>query len=101
MTVRQLPHRHIRGLTRREVLQVGYSGFLGLGLSSALAGRWAAAAAVPSRGRARAVIFVFLTGAPSHQDMWDLKPEAPEGIRGEVRPIDTNVPGARIGPHPP
>ena len=44
-------------------------------------------------GRARSVIILFLSGGPAHQDMWDLKPDAPEEIRGTFRPIATNVPG--------
>jgi hypothetical protein len=39
---------------------------------------------------------LFLSGGPSQLDMWDLKPEAPEEIRGTFKPIDTNVPGVRI-----
>jgi hypothetical protein len=49
----------------------------------------------------KAVIMVFLAGGPPHQDMFDLKPEAPEGIRGEFRPIATNVPGLEICEHMP
>jgi hypothetical protein len=44
----------------------------------------------------KAVIMIFLAGGPPHQDMFDLKPGAPEGIRGEFRPIPTNVPGLDI-----
>jgi len=52
-------------------------------------------------GRAKSVILLFLTGAPSHQDIWDLKPDAPAEVRGEFRPIDTVTPGVQIGPHVP
>ncbi len=87
---------------RRELLQVGFSGFLGLGLHQLLGTqRRASAAGEPNFGGVKSVIFVFLTGAPSHQDMWDLKPEAPAGIRGEFQPIDTNVPGVQISEHLP
>jgi len=87
---------------RREILQVGFSGFLGLGLHHVVgATRLAAALSERERGRVKSVIFVFLTGAPSHQDMWDLKPEAPVGIRGEFEPIDTNVSGVQISEHLP
>src|SRR5258705_4279221 len=44
----------------------------------------------------RSVIFVLLCGGPSHLDTWDLKPDAPEDIRGPYRPIATSVPGMRI-----
>ena len=47
--------------------------------------------------RHKAVINVFLGGGPPHQDMWDIKTEAPAEIRGEFKPIATNVPGIQIG----
>jgi hypothetical protein len=52
-------------------------------------------------GKARSVILLFLSGGPAHQDMWDLKPDAPEEIRGTFRPIATNVPGIAICEHLP
>src|ERR1019366_932177 len=79
-------------------LQVGYSGFLGLGLSSLLAQR---ASATPPRRTPKSVIIVFLTGAPSHLDMFDLKPDAPAEIRGEFRPIQSRTPGLLVGEHLP
>lgn len=91
-------------LTRKAFLQVGFSGLLGLGLADVLAGRQATGAEqAPGTlsGRAKSVILVFLTGAPSHQDIWDLKPDAPVEVRGEFQPIDTNVGGVRVGPHIP
>src|SRR6188768_1937793 len=45
----------------------------------------------------RAVINIFLGGGPPHQDMWDLKPDAPAEVRGEFRPINTKVTGIQIG----
>jgi uncharacterized protein (DUF1501 family) len=90
-------HRHAIGINRREFLQVGYSGLLGLGLSSLLTQR----AAAQNTRTPKSVIIVFLTGAPSHLDMFDLKPDAPAEIRGEFRPIQTNVPGIQIGEHLP
>ncbi|MBM4071295.1 MAG: DUF1501 domain-containing protein [Planctomycetes bacterium] len=92
-------HSHRIGITRREMLQVGYSGLLGLGLSSVLGGGVAAAAT--ERRQARSVIIVFLTGAPSHIDMFDMKPEAPAEIRGEFRPIATRLPGVQVCEHLP
>src|SRR5439155_5220329 len=53
------------------------------------------------RRRARSVIMLFLSGGPSHLDMWDLKPDAPEEIRGTFRPIRTNVGGIDISEHMP
>lgn len=97
-------HHPASGLTRKEFLQVGFSGMLGLGLTDLISGRQARGESENSSapfGKAKSVILVFLTGAPSHQDIWDLKPEAPVGIRGDYLPIDTNVPGIQIGPHVP
>ena len=85
-----------QGLNRKEFLQVGFSGFLGLGLNHVL-GRKSSGAVDRGRRPVRSVVLVFLTGAPSHQDMWDLKPSAPVEIRGEFKPIETNVPGIQIG----
>ena len=98
-----MSHRHRRGISRKEFLQVGFSGLFGLGLSEVFAGRKVKAASdtpLPT-GKAKSVVLVFLTGAPSHQDIWDLKPEAPDAVRGEFKPIDTNVPGVQVGPHIP
>jgi hypothetical protein len=55
----------------------------------------------PGFGRARSCIVLFLFGAPAHQDIWDLKPDAPVGIRGEFQPISTSVPGLFVGEHIP
>ena len=52
-------------------------------------------------GRAKSCILVYLLGGPPHQDMFDLKPEAPAEIRGPFQPIDTNVPGMQICEHLP
>lgn len=94
-------HRHAVGLSRRELLQVGYSALLGMGLPSLLARQAQAEAGSGPKPRAKSVVLVFLTGAPSHIDTFDLKPEAPEGIRGEFREIETVAPGVRIGEHLP
>ncbi len=96
-------HRHHCGFSRKEFLQVGFSGLLGLGLTDVLAGRQVVAESNRplQKGKANSVVLVFLTGAPSHQDIWDLKPEAPDTVRGEFKPIDTNVPGMQVGPHIP
>src|SRR5262249_43048850 len=91
-----------KGITRRAWLQVGYAGFLGLGLSS-LAGRsQSAQQKQPRRQRkAKSVILVFLTGAPSHLDTFDPKPDAPKEIRGEFATIATRVASLRVGEHLP
>ncbi len=95
-------HRHETGLIRREFLQVGFSGFLGMSLPGLMAARAQAAATIaPKTGRAKSVLLVFLTGAPSQLDTFDMKPNAPEGIRGEYKPIATNVPGIQYCEHLP
>jgi Protein of unknown function (DUF1501) len=80
------------GVTRRDFLKVGGLALGGLSLPQLLR---AEAQSGISRSH-KAVIMIFLAGGPPHQDMFDLKPEAPEGIRGEYRPIPTNVPGIDI-----
>jgi hypothetical protein len=96
--------RHCDGLTRREILRAGALGFGGLSLPGLLALENSAAALTTTRrrgGRARSVILLFLSGGPSHLDMWDLKPDAPEEIRGTFRPIGTRAPGILISEHLP
>jgi uncharacterized protein (DUF1501 family) len=98
-------HRHPVGINRRELLQVGYSGLLGLGLSSLFARRALSADAPRSAGNTprspKSVILIFLTGAPSQLDTFDMKPDAPEGMRGEFRPIASRVPGIFVSEHLP
>ena len=89
--------RFCDGVTRRDFLKLGGLALGGLSLPELL--RAEAAAGVT--GSHKAVIMVFLAGGPSHQDMFDLKPEAPSGIRGEYRPIPTDVPGLDICEHMP
>ncbi len=102
-------HRHRIGINRRELLQVGYSGLLGIGLSSLVAQRAQANPPSPptplpgggGRNRPKSVIIVFLTGAPSHLDMFDMKPDAPAEIRGEFRPTATRTLGLHVCEHLP
>jgi hypothetical protein len=97
-------------LHRRQLLQLGGLGTLGLGLTDLLAARNLAAkeqsgkvtsafSDAPGFGKAKACIVMFMWGGPSHIDTWDMKPEAPSEIRGEFKPIDTNVAGVRISEH--
>jgi hypothetical protein len=92
--------RHCDGLTRRELLRVGALGVGGLTLPGLLQLQQAAAAGATPR-RARSVIVLFLSGGPSHLDMFDLKPDAPEEIRGTFRPTATRVPGVQLSEHLP
>ena len=90
------------GFHRRDFLKIGTGGVLGLTLPQLL--RLEALAAPTPRKekrRANAVIMLWLGGGPSHQDMWDLKPDAPEGIRSQFKPIPTKADGVRISEHLP
>ncbi len=85
------------GLSRRELLKVGGAGLLGLDLPRLLA----AAAETGGRPKAKSLIVFVLEGGPAHQDLWDMKPDAPAEIRGEFRPIATTVPGLSFCEHLP
>lgn len=84
--------RNCQGLTRREILQVGGLGALGLTL-----GQVPALPANPGKGREPSCIFIFLSGGPSHLETFDPKPVAPVNIRGPYGTISTKVPGIQIG----
>jgi hypothetical protein len=80
-------------LTRRECLQVGFSTYLGLGLPQILSAK---AESRSVKTKHKSVILIFLTGAPSHIDTFDPKPDAPAEIRGSFSTIATSVNGIRI-----
>src|ERR1043165_5192592 len=84
-------------LDRRRFLHVGAITALGLSLPALL--RASALPPDPSSGfgRARRCILLFLTGGPPQLDTFDLKPNAPQEIRGEFRPIATRIPGIQLG----
>ena len=81
------------GLTRRSFLQIGGLALGGMSLPQVLQAEQAAGV----NGNGKGIIMVFLPGGPPHQDMWDIKMDAPAEIRGEFTPIQTNVPGIEIG----
>jgi hypothetical protein len=85
------------GISRRSFLQIGGLAMGGLSLAEILQAE-AQAGVQSSR---KAIIMVFLSGGPPHQDMFDLKPSAPLEIRGEFQPIATSVPGVQICEHLP
>src|SRR5579871_2036973 len=87
------------GISRREFLQIGSAGFLGL----TLPGLFAAQAARGDRyvDNEMLLILVFLWGGPPHQDTFDMKPDGPDVVRGQFKPIPTNVPGIQICEHLP
>src|SRR4051812_27851516 len=90
------------GPTRRELLRAGALSLLGL-TASDLARLRAAPAASPAaeKRRRNSCVFLFLFGGPSHVDLWDMKPTAPEQVRGEFRPAATRVPGVHVCEHLP
>src|SRR5688572_22473233 len=78
------------GISRRELLQAGGAGLLGLNLPKLMA----AEQSLPvGRVRAKSVIFLFLFGGPSQLETFDLKPDAPSKIRGPYKPIASRTPG--------
>ncbi|HSQ58032.1 MAG TPA: DUF1501 domain-containing protein, partial [Gemmata sp.] len=87
------------GVTRREMLRVGGLAVAGLSLEDVL--RLRAASPDPSAARGKSVIMIWLRGGASHIDSYDMKPNAPAEIRGEFKPIQTNVPGIQICEHLP
>ncbi|MFO0909161.1 MAG: DUF1501 domain-containing protein [Isosphaeraceae bacterium] len=82
--------------TRRWFLRAGLSGFAGLGASTLLNLRAQAATTTPAASAPRSVILFWLSGGPSHIDMWDPKPDAPSEIRGPFGSIPTKLPGVRL-----
>src|SRR4051812_27533393 len=89
--------KYCDGLSRRGFLQIGGLALGGLSLPQVL---HAEAQAGIKRSH-KAIIMVFLSGGPPHQDMVDLKPDAPAEVRGEFKPIHTTVPGLDICEHLP
>ena len=81
-------------VTRRRVIQAGAIGLLGLGFDHLTALR-SLAAPVPAP-RAKNVIYIFLSGGLAQHESFDMKPDAPQEIRGEFRPIPTRTPGIEI-----
>ncbi|HJZ93500.1 MAG TPA: DUF1501 domain-containing protein [Gemmataceae bacterium] len=94
LTVPGRPQRFCDGIPRRSFLKIGAFAFGAAQFSLVDVLR-----AEESIGKSshKAVINVFLGGGPPHQDMWDIKTEAPSEIRGEFKPIATKVPGIQIG----
>ena len=96
--------RDCEGFSRRDFIKVGSAGLLGLTLPQLLQFESAQAQAPaprPANCRATSVIMVWLAGGPATIDMWDLRPNAPEGIRGEFRQIPTSAAGVEICEHLP
>src|ERR671939_582360 len=82
--------------SRRQLLQAGAIGGWNPGAPGLVAARVDAARPLGSGAAEKSCILLWLCGGPSHLDTWDLKPDAPEGIRGPYKPAATAVPGLRI-----
>jgi hypothetical protein len=85
------------GVSRRDILRIGGSGMLGMGLGSMLALKDASAnsGAVGGAGwgKAKSVIMLYLQGGPSHLDLWDPKENVPDNVKSVFSNIPTKLPG--------
>jgi uncharacterized protein (DUF1501 family) len=86
-------------VSRREVIQAGAVGLLGLGMNHLSALQAMTAATQPAR--AKSVIYIFLSGGLAQHESFDMKPDAPMEIRGEFKPIRTRTPGLHLCEHLP
>src|SRR6056297_632777 len=84
--------RFCDGFSRRDFLRIGGLGLGGASLPQLLRAEQLAGL----RNSKKSVIMIYMAGAPPHQDMYDLKMDAPSEVRGEFRPIPTNVDGIEI-----
>src|SRR5512147_1711046 len=98
LTIAGPQSRFCDGMTRRSCLRIGSLALGGLALPQILRAEAesGANAVSASQRAAKGIIMLLLPGGPTHLDMFDLKPEAPPEVRGEFRPIATNVPGVEI-----
>src|SRR5713101_272703 len=94
LTILGQPQRFCDGVSRRSFLKIGAFAFGAYHLS--LADVLRAESRSNATSSHKAVINIFLGGGPPHQDMWDIKTEAPAEIRGEFKPIATSVPGIQV-----
>lgn len=86
------------GITRRDLLRVGGSTVMGMGLAQMLElqARAAAPAGGPGFGKAKSVILLYLQGGPSHLDLWDPKENVPDNVKSSFKPIPTKTPGLQF-----
>ncbi|MBM3968573.1 MAG: DUF1501 domain-containing protein [Planctomycetes bacterium] len=89
-----------QGMSRRDVLRVGGSGMFGLTLGSMLKMQAQAEESKisggPGWGKAKSVVLIYLQGGPSHLDLWDPKPDAPDNVKSIFQPIATKLPGVNF-----
>src|ERR1043165_7704126 len=96
LTIHGQKQRFCDGVSRRGFLKIGglaMASVGGLGLPEILRAQGAAG----NRETQKSVIHIFLAGGPPHQDMWEIKSDAPKEIRGPFNPIATRLPGVQIG----
>ncbi len=98
LNIQGTPQRLCNGLTRRDLLRVGGAGLFGTSLTKLLAAEDAGSVIQP---RAKSVMFLFLFGGPSQLETFDMKPDAPSGIRGPFQPIASRTPGLQVCEHLP
>jgi hypothetical protein len=98
LTILSNLRRTCSGLSRRELLQIGGAGLLGVNLPTIEA---AESARRVHKAKAKSVVFLFLFGGPSQLESFDMKPDAPSGVRGPFRPIASRTPELRISEHLP
>lgn len=98
LTIQGTPRKTCGGHTRRQILQAGGAGLFGLSLPKLLAAEAAGAGIAP---RAKSVIFLMLFGGPSQLETFDMKPQAPDQIRGPFKPIPSRTPELLISEHLP
>lgn len=91
--------KYCDGVSRRSFMKIGAFAFgaAQFTLADVLRAETAAAGSSHSSGSHKSVINIFLGGGPPHQDMWEIKTEAPADVKGEFKPISTKVPGIQIG----
>ncbi|MBM79672.1 MAG: hypothetical protein CMJ78_03635 [Planctomycetaceae bacterium] len=106
LTINGREKRVCSGLSRRDLIRAGGLGMFGLNLPTLLAAEQAQTHGFDPglpfpKGRVKSVLFLFLFGGPSQLETFDLKPEAPEKIRGPFKPIASRTPGLHISEHLP
>ncbi len=102
LTIVGKKERYCDGVSRRGFLKIGGLALGGISLPQVLKAEATSSPAGGGKGLShKGVIMIYLSGGPSHQDMYDLKMQAPKEIRGEFKPIATNVPGIEICQHMP
>ena len=100
LTIPGQPHTYCDGVSRRNFLRIGGLALGGISLADVLRAEESRQSGVRGLSH-KAVIMIYLSGGPSHQDMVDMKMDAPSEIRGTFKPIQTNVPGIEICEHMP